>query len=233
MGRTKRQRGASLMELIVYTVLFSMVATGVAAAFSAGNRWYSTTRLVIQAEQDAHNLPVKLAQELMESNLGGIQFYPCSADQYAPRGITFISPRDTSSKFNINPLTGRARYYKYICYYVGPDPTNAGMYAVFRKEYAPPGLNPDARPVPLSTAYCTEWFRDNRALRAQIVAHNIVPAATAWGNSGFDIYSGDPESGSENHESVSNPICIEVSTATDTRGATNNIKSSVLLSVRN
>lgn len=228
------RRGTTFVELIVYTALFAMIASAVAAAFTAGNRWYQTTRSVISAEQDAQNLPYRLGQELMESNLGGITFYPNSNASSARRGIVFIAPRNPSAgnAFGFNPLTGRARWYKYVCFYVQSDPENPGATEVVRKEWVPAGLDPDARPV--ACVNTTDWFRTNTSLAQVVIAHNVLAPTDTLLHGGFDVFSGDPETTSPNYDSASNPICVSVSTGNGGSTAQmNTVKTTLLTSARN
>jgi hypothetical protein len=229
----KPSRGTTIIEVLVYTALFSMVMTGVAATFTAGNRWYATARAVITVEQDAHNVPYRVSQEMMESNLSAIAFYPSSASPYAVRGVVFVSPRNPAAgnAFGLNPLTGRARWYKYVCFYVAQDPQTPSALAVFRKEWVPSGFSADARPT--RCVNDTTWFKNNNALRAQIVAHNVQPVTTTYPRGGFEVYSGDPETSSPNYETASNPICVVINTSSGSDQTQNTIKSNLLFSVRN
>lgn len=219
-----RRRGSTLIETLVYCALFTLVGSGVATTYTIGNRYYMTSRSIVTAQQDAAALPRKLAQELMESHLTGITFYPNSISTSSARGVVFISPHNPANgdAFSFNQTSGNTRWYKYVCYYLGTDPSKSTSLAVIRKEYVPAGLNPDASPVQCS--YDTTWFSTNTALRADVVAHDVT-------SGGFSVYSGSVAS--PNYDTVTNPICIAVQTTVTYQSANNSVQANLSVSVRN
>ncbi|HXE72414.1 MAG TPA: hypothetical protein VNO81_07105 [Candidatus Nitrosotenuis sp.] len=229
--RTRSRRGVSLTEVLVYSGLMGLVLSAVYAAFTPGLRYYRATQSNVEIQQGAQAALQRLAGELMESNLGGIRFYPNSSYPGVPSGIVLISPRSPSApeRVGLNPLTGRARWYKYVCYYVGPDDT-PGRLALYRKEYVPSGLNPDARPTPCP--YTTDWFRSSSS-RAQVVARDLAPVSSAYPYGGFEAFSGDPETSAPERNSPANPVCLLVTSENRDAGGANRMTSRILVNVRN
>lgn len=222
--RRKRLSGTSLIELLVYTTIFFVIFGGVYLIFLAGIKYYTAARSMIDVQHGALLASYKLQRELMESDLNGITFYPNStSNQNIPRGVVFISPRNPSNNnsFDYNTTTGRCRWYKYICYYADTDPDDPQSLALFRKEYIPSSLSPDANPVQCS--YDTDWFKGNTSLNGEIVAKNI---------SSFDISSGDPDQTTD-YDKAFNPVCIKVALKEVKSGSLNIMNTQLLVSIRN
>ncbi|MCL5773208.1 MAG: hypothetical protein M1536_02370 [Firmicutes bacterium] len=222
--RKKRLSASSLIELLVYATIFFVIFGGVYLIFTAGVKYYTSARSMIEVQQGVQMAPFRLQRELMESDLNGITFYPNStSSQIIPRGVVFISPRNPSNNnsFDYNTATGRCRWYKYVCYYAGTDPNDSQSLAIFRKEYVPASMNPNANPV--QCGYDTGWFQGNTSLQAEIVARSI---------SSFDVSSGDPAQTTDYNKAF-NPVCIKVVLQDVKSGSLNIINTQLLLSVRN
>jgi hypothetical protein len=222
-------RGTTLAEMIVYFALTGFVFSGIYSIFSAGMKYYRTTQGIIKLQQEAQMAPYRMARELMESNLSGIRFYPNSLSYYdVPRGVVFISARDPANgdAIDISSTTGRPRWCKYVCYY---EEHTEQYHMLCRKEYKDPSINPNSKPVPC--AYDTQWFASNKNLKKRIIARNLNHRHDA--NTGFEIYSGDPESGTKELNSPFNPICIRCNFLEMTDKEDNVMNITVLVSTRN
>jgi len=226
---SRENRGSSLAELMVYCALAAFIFTGVVGIFKAGLKYYNSAQKIVSLQQQAMMSPYRMARELMESSIGGVKFYPNSSSYGdVPKGVVFISARDPQNNnvFAVNSVTGRPRWKKYVCYY---EEHTVQYHILCRKEYADPAILPDGKAVPC--IYDTTWFSNNRNLKKRVIATNLnhrdisVP--------GFEIYSGDPESGTREVNNPFNPICMRFNIQESTDKDDNALQVTLQVSTRN
>jgi len=227
--------GFTMVEVMVYTGILALVFGIIYFMFEAGMKYYNTARAGVSIQEAAQKSTYLLKRELMESNLDGIAFYPNSTVTGVPSGVVFISPRDPANhdRFDLSASTGRARWHKYVCYYTQGTGDGSGTYTLYRKEYVPATINPDARPV--KCAYNTSYFASATTLKSRVIATGLAASSNTLPRGGFTVFTGDPDAQNfaPEYNAPANPICIQLNLTNRQLGRNNSLSTSMLVNVRN
>ncbi|MBI2252049.1 MAG: prepilin-type N-terminal cleavage/methylation domain-containing protein [Armatimonadetes bacterium] len=212
-----KNKGSSLIEVLVYIALFSIVFSSIYMIFIMALRYYYTTKSGIEVQQGAILAVYKLSKELNESSLASLKIYRTTS----PKGIVFMSIRNPASGNQIQYSSGSLIWYKYVCFYIETDPADSTKKALFRKEQT---ITPTTTPASSST-YTPAWFSSGggAGLAYEVTAHNLDAS------SGFDIYWGDHLEGVPG----SNPIYLELKVNSESYGKINDISTSTLIEIKN
>ncbi len=168
LARAVRRRGFTLSELLVHSILFGLLMTGLQAAFLTGSRHLSQTASASETLQESL-VPVRLlAQEMGESADGAIRLFD-GADRSAV-GVVFVSPRDTGGNFQTDPSTGRPRWMKHVGYWLESDPQDSSKLALVRAET--PLRAPQT--VPPAPSMTTDDFK-NESFSRRVLAQGLQP----------------------------------------------------------
>lgn len=125
-----RPRGFTLLEVLVSSASFMLVLGVIYGLFILGSQYFRAASGSVEIQQSSITGMNRMQKELMETDISSVAYYPAAS----PPGITFLSPRNGSGQYILDPASGAPRWGKYICYYVGPDPSNGALLALYRKE---------------------------------------------------------------------------------------------------
>lgn len=218
-GNNKKNKGATLIEMLVYSSLFIVVFTGVYMVFDASVKYYYITQSNVWVQQGALNAVSQLSREVAESNLSSVVLYNSS-----PEGIVFMTPRSSANTISYNTTSGyegKPYWQKYVCYYLYTDPSDSSKKAVYRKEIAVTALD---APAPSGT-YTTSYFATGggASLSYKIAAYNITSFDIYWMNVGAKSY-GTP---------AVNPVYIKITAQDNSAGKSNTYETTDSIDVLN
>ena len=155
-----RRRGTTLIEALVYTVIFGLVLTCIYWVLIASMRYYSVANDSIDLQQSALNSMSTLVQDLCESQSTSIYTFT------SPSGILFVSPRDSSNQYTYDAKMN-LQYQKWVCYYVG---TSNGVNYLYKKELT---ITPTADPAVVPGYATTSDFAGDSALPKRTIGKYI------------------------------------------------------------
>lgn len=144
------KRGTTLIEALVYCVIFGLVLSCIYWVLIASMRYYHIANDSIELQQSALISMSTLTQELCESRASAIY---SSTD---PDGILFCSARDSKNHYTYNPLSTKLYWQKWVCYYVG---TSGGVKYLYRKERKLP--NPAETPATIAGYDTVKLFAED------------------------------------------------------------------------
>jgi type II secretory pathway pseudopilin PulG len=223
MVRSRRQ-GATLVEVLVYTVIMVLVFAAILGIFVAGRRYFEIARASVDVQQAANVAANKVARELMESTVQGIEFFPNSNFTSEPVGVVLLSARNAQGQFQYDSNLGIPVWQKYVGYYLADDQENTASgtrsQALFRAEYAL--SSPTTTPAKGSTqspqvtpSFLASSGTNRRKVANWVVAPNASVSApdgtvlvSAGSHGGFDVYS--LVNGAKTYDEAANPIFLEL-----------------------
>lgn len=222
----RREKGATLVELLIYCSLLASAFYGIYTVFFASMQYYHATRSNIEIQQQLIGVMNQFTRELRESNLTTVCVYPTGSPTI-PAGIVFESIRDSSGQITYQ-TTGVPYWRKFICYYIDTSPTDSTQYAVYRREWAftgsfgvsPESPNPS---LPGNTLAFKQGSLSGISERKIIVDH-VLDCDFYYMSSGSKVYSGKP---------TDNPMGIDLTVSEDSIGRTNTISTSVVVELMN
>lgn len=247
MNHRLRPRGTTLVELMIYMSLVTMVFLAIYGVFMAGRRYFEIARASIEVQQAANTIGYRLTRDLMETDAPTVQFYPNSTLTSAPAGVVFLSARKPvtgaadDNTFQYDNTYGVPNWQKYIGYYLDVDPTypnDTQMRALYVAEIVPTGFPKLKAERGTLNSVTTATLRTN-GRNKRIVAHGIMAPTNARPHGGFDVYA--VMNGTRTYVASQNPIYVDLellnTSAGVTRrvaGATNNnsITSSIRVEAR-
>lgn len=162
----RRKRGATLVELMVYTSLLGLLLGSIYAVFAASMRYFRVAQAATELQADAQKTVLNLVADLSDSNASSIKIGS------NPTGIIFISPRNQYGDFSYDS-GGDLYWQKWVCYY-RESTTNK----LIRKEmYLPANVNPPGTPstsIPSNATLTTTYFQTLLGARTTTVAEDIT-----------------------------------------------------------
>jgi prepilin-type N-terminal cleavage/methylation domain-containing protein len=149
--------GFTLVELLVYMLLFGLCMSAVYYVLTACMSYFNTTQATVDVQNSALRAVMKLSADLAESNATTVTTLPSPGP---PMAIAFASPRDLSDTYNFvtsGGSVGQPMWEKFVCYYV--DTTNPN-WPLMRKQVSiaasstppAPGSNDTASALMSSTS---------------------------------------------------------------------------------
>ncbi len=118
----RARRGTTLVELLVYIVLMSMMLTAVYAVFVASMRYFRVAQAATELQNDAQQCTLHMVADLADSTSSTV------VTGTGPIGIVFLSPRNNIGNF-VYDSSGNLYWQKWVGYYF--DSTNQQL---IRKE---------------------------------------------------------------------------------------------------
>lgn len=247
MNHRKRARGTTLVEIMIYMSLVTMVFLAIYGVFMAGRRYFEIARASIEVQQAANTIGYRLTRDLMETDASTVQFYPNANFTSAPVGVVFLSARKPvtgaadDNTFQYDNTYGVPNWQKYIGYYLDTDPSypnDPQMRALYVAEFVPTGF-PKLRAEPGSINSVTTATMRTNGRNKRIVAHGVMAPTNARPRGGFDVYS--IMNGTKTYLASQNPIYIDLELLNTSAGVTrrapgannnNSITSSIRVEAR-
>jgi hypothetical protein len=193
----RRKRGSSLIEVAIYSSLLLLVLAIVYPMYLACRRYFEISRASVGVQQASNLVCYRLNLELMESSPSTVEFFPRTTNPNSNVvGVTFLSARNNTKQFSIDPGgSGAPSWQRVVGYYLDADPqdpTNNQVCALFRAEYVPPGFpRTDAvKPSSLNPAVTTSTLRTN-GINKRVIAHGVLAPNSPSDHGGLEIYSSD------------------------------------------
>ena len=145
-----KRRGITLLELIISSVLVSLLMLEVWALMSAGSRYYHRANTILELQRSALVTLSWMSRELGEGD--PISF---RNDLASPTpGFVFGSPRGVDGEIDFNDK-GILQWQTMVCYYIE---TIDGRNHLFRASRELSGGPKNAAPI-ISSAHGTDFFR--------------------------------------------------------------------------
>ena len=191
MRTRHKQAGATLIEVLTYMALASMVFLAIYGIFMAGRRYFEIARASIEVQQALNTVGSRLTRDLMETHAEAIQSYPNSKYPSLPVGIVFLSARDDQNVFQYDPNYGVPIWQKYVGYYLDTDPNypdNPRMRALYVAEVKPSGF-PKIRPEQGTVNNVTTATIRSSGQNRRLLAHCIQAPTHLNSRGGFDCYA--------------------------------------------
>lgn len=210
MRTRHNQAGATLIEVLTYMALASMVFLAIYGIFMAGRRYFEIARASIEVQQALNTVGFRLTRDLMETHAETVQSYPNTKYTSLPVGIVFLSARDDQNVFQYEPTYGMPMWQKYIGYYLDTDPSypdNPRMRALYVAEVKPSGF-PKIRAEKGTVNNVTTATIRSSGQNRRLLAHGIMAPTNTRPRGGFDCYA--LINGIQNHQNFTNPIYVNL-----------------------
>ena len=215
--RTKlRKPGATLIEILTYMALASVVFLAIYGIFAAGRRYFEIARASIEVQQAANTIAFRLGRDLAETEPNSVQSFPNSSATSAPVGVVFLSARKVATGaaddnvFQVDPTYGIPKWQKYVGYYLDADPSypdNPRMMALYMAEYVPSGFPKTRADKPLTNNVTTATIRTSGVNR-RLVAHGVLAPTTTRPRGGFNCYA--MVNGAQSQLVFQNPLRVDL-----------------------
>lgn len=211
-----RSRGTTLVEIMIYMSLVTMVFMAIYGVFMAGRRYFEIARASIEVQQAANTIGYRLTRDLMETDAATVRFFPNSASSSAPAGVVFLSARKPvtgapdDNTFVYDQTYGVPMWQKYLGYYLDTDPSypnDTQMRALYLAEIVPSGFPKTRAEAPSVNGLTTASFKSS-GRNKRIVAHGIMAPTNARPHGGFDVYA--VVNGAKTYTASQNPIYIDL-----------------------
>lgn len=209
----KRSNGFSLLEMVVYSLIFGLSLTGVYTVLIGTVQNYNAAQANIEVQQGAQAALNRIAQELKEASSSSGSITVVSGV-----GIVFLSARDSNNKIHYDSSSGLLLWQKRICYYLDTDPsTGSGSeYALFRKEETfTATTTPPATPSPNPDPDYVTKMRNNATLKKLLIARHFIATTNFSVTSSVNLYT------------------INITSSTNTTGKSNSISLNSKVNVVN
>ncbi len=195
MGRVSK--GATLIELIIYMFLLSIILSLVFRIVVLNKKQSSKPMASFNVQQEFIFAQDALRQDLKETKLSTVKIYPNPDHPNATVGISLISPRTIDTNEIKTTPYGTPYWQKIIYYYLEKDPKREDVAYLVRKEGVISGLpsaNPKASPYePAKAPY--DKRRKKIIARFIMLPHKRVPELnmTTGEYGGFEVFFLNPE----------------------------------------
>jgi len=212
----RRQPGATLIEILTYMGLVSMVMLAIYGIFVAGQRYFEVARASVEVQQALNTIGARLTRDLMETDANTVQSYPNSKYTAVPVGIVFLSARKPTTgaaddnTFQYDATYGGPVWQKYIGYYLDTDPSypdNPRMRALYVAEVVPAGFPKTQAQKGTENSITSATIRTSGRNR-RLLAHGILAPTNARPRGGFDCYA--IINGGTRHQLFQNPIYVDL-----------------------
>lgn len=224
MRTTRRQAGATLIEILTYMGLASMVMLAIYLIFVAGWRYFEIARSSVEVQQAVNTIGTRLTRDLMETHANTVQSYPNSKYTSVPVGIVFLSARKPvtggadDNAFQYDPNYGLPLWQKYVGYYLDTDPSNPNdtrSRALYVAEYIPTGFPKIKAEQGTVNGVTTATIRGSGRNR-RLLAHGVLAPTNARPRGGFDCFA--IVAGVTRHQVFQNPIQVNLELVNTTAG---------------
>jgi len=206
-----KQRGFTISELLVYSVLLLLVSSSIYGTLHMGVHCHSLGRSQVDVQQTCNVAIAQLQQELAEANANSVEFFPKTGYTDQPIGVVFLSARDANGVFRYDPTCGWPQWQTYVGYYLDVDPQGRpNTRALYRAEVAAgalPGLVP-VKGTMLSPIVGTARIRTS-GVRRRMICRGLAAPSTALPRGGFDVYG--MFNNAKSYTEMTQPICIDLS----------------------
>ncbi len=216
MRTPRRQPGATLIEILTYMALVSMVMLAIYGIFMAGRRYFEIARASVEVQQALNTVGARLTRDLMETDASTVQSYPNGRYTAVPVGIVFLSARKPATGaaddnvFQYDENFGVPIWQKYIGYYLDTDPSypnNPRMQALYVAEIVPAGFPKTQAQQGTENNITSATIRSSGRNR-RLLAHGILAPTNARPRGGFDCYA--IVNGVTRHQVFQNPIRVDL-----------------------
>jgi hypothetical protein len=157
-------RGTTVVEGIVYCVIFGIIMTCIYWVLVASMRYYNIANYSVDLQQNGLSAMSSISHDLSESRSS--TFTNCTGSSTS--GIIFASPRSSSGTLTYDSTTKLLQWTKWVCYYIG---TTDGVNYLYRKEYYK--TTGEATPVIPGSYSTASQFASDSSLPRKTVAKNI------------------------------------------------------------
>lgn len=150
MIRRRHKAGASLVELMIASVLIGIVLTATSRLIVACLQHSRDTESSVMAHNTALSSITLLERELKETNAASFAIFA------SPPGVVFASPRLPDNTIDYDDTNLQPFWQKWICYYL--EPAGSEFNLVRKEEYFPVANITDTPPTP-TAAENTAYFQ--------------------------------------------------------------------------
>lgn len=178
MFKLKKNRGMSIPELMIYSVLIGLVLTGIYGILTSSMKYYRITEVRSELQQNAILAISGILGDMMGTPRSTIMMSTSS-----PSGVFFVSSRKDDGNHEFDSA-GLLIWQKWVCYYLESNST--GTFNLVRKEVpmSTPSSTPGLPP------YTSVSLFASANLEKHIVAKDIQSMAITF-NSTTNCYSID------------------------------------------
>ena len=123
--RTYRSKGTSLIEVLVVTVLLTLVTGLMVSVYLLGNRYLNRTQLLSRLQQQASQAIYKVAYELSATTDANSSLNSVTG---ANPHVWFLSSQSDDGKFHYSQTNGAQLWQRWVCFYL--DTASSDLYRV-------------------------------------------------------------------------------------------------------
>lgn len=106
------RRGATLVEILIYSVILMLILASVYAAYSLARDYYSAAQIETEAQQAAIDASLGVARELAHASADTIVLTD------SPPAITFLSAKTDEGPFLHHETTAELLWHRWHCIYL-------------------------------------------------------------------------------------------------------------------
>ena len=99
-------KGFSLVEILITTVIFTIIVGGFYGLLNAGNKFYATDMAFMELQQNARNGMDRVTREVRASSAASVTVVDTNSDT-----LTFTTPTATNAKYYRNGSSQLIREY--------------------------------------------------------------------------------------------------------------------------
>lgn len=159
MRLSRRLPGATLVEVLVYSVLVILILAGVYASYRLARDYYSAAQVEIEAQQCALDAALGVSQELAHAAGDSLVV------SESPPAILFLSAKTDTGPFLHDEATGQLLWQRWVLLYL-----DAGSQKIKRLERVLEAPIPE---LPEDTPGVQEMLVDS-SLEHYVLGHNII-----------------------------------------------------------
>ncbi len=178
MFKIKRNRGMTLPEVMIYSVLIGLVLTGIYGILTSSMKYYRITEIRSDLQQNAIMAVSGILGDMMGTPRSTIVMSTTT-----PSGVFFVSSRKSDGNHEFDS-SGLLIWQKWVCYYL--ESNSSGSYNLVRKEV--PLNTPSSTPGLPPYTSVTQFAAAN--LQKHLIAKDIKSLAITF-NSATNCYNID------------------------------------------
>ena len=178
MFKIRKNRGMTIPELMIYSVLIGLVLTGIYGILTSSMKYYRITEVRSDLQQNAI-----LAVSGILGDMMGTPRSTITMSTSTPQGVFFVSSRKSDGNHEFDS-SGLLIWQKWVCYYL--ESNSSGSFNLVKKEVAltTPSSTPGLPPYTSVTQFAAA------SLQKHTVAKDIQSMAITY-NSATNCYSID------------------------------------------
>ena len=213
-----RERGTSLIELMVAVCVTSVIVVGAFQIMTEGLQLFRTNKRAADAQAEVLQILSRVTLEAVNARPDLIKCYPNSSYPSALSGLVFASPLLPEGNVRVDVDTAEIYWQNLICYYY--EPSGGSGYGKLFRAILPilptgsetgPGSKDLSNLTTLLTGRTTDYFQAQSAIERRLLGSDmsgfiVKPYAGEVGGAGagvlsHDSYSLEVEAGDKNNTS--------------------------------